>query len=209
MHSQMIRLGCSVQKYIQVNLNNRTLSKTLSRQDKKLIRHDKMANTVQSPSADAYFLQQILPLFVDPPWYPAISVAVLSHFRLHLDFLKCDTYPTETMVICPDHPAHFPRSAHALLIAPSVASILNSRSTTTSSETRQPPFHALLLLEVRRERLVVVLPARGYREDHRPEPSPEHVPVREHLPEHSRDHGGIIPVDAAPERGQDEVGASP
>jgi len=65
----------------------------------------------------------------------------------------------------------------------------------------------LLLLKIRRKLLVIMLPARRYGEHHRPKPPPELIRIREHLSEHARHHGRIVPVDTAPEGGQDEVGA--
>ena len=67
----------------------------------------------------------------------------------------------------------------------------------------------VVLLEVRRERLVVLLPARRHGEDHRPEPPAERPRVREHPPEDLRDHARVVPVHAAPERGQYQVRAPP
>jgi len=63
------------------------------------------------------------------------------------------------------------------------------------------PLRPLLILKIRRKRLVIMLPARRYREHHRPKPPPELILIREHFSEHACHHGRIVPVDAAPEGG--------
>ncbi len=59
-------LQCTTLHSLKIILTTGHCQKPSRRQDKKLIWHDKIANTLQSSSAGAEFLQQRLPLFVDP-----------------------------------------------------------------------------------------------------------------------------------------------